>query len=104
VKRHWIRAVEGWTLMASYTFPLGQLVAPPGALDVITFEQVHDLIERHRSGDWGDVSEQDWAANARALVEGSRLFSSFNISKYVRIWVITEANRSATTILLPCEY
>jgi hypothetical protein len=90
--------------MASYKFPLGQLVATPGALDVITFEQVHDLIERHRTGDWGDVSEQDWLANDRALAEGRRIFSSFKMSKYVRIWVITEANRSATTILLPCEY
>jgi hypothetical protein len=90
--------------MARYKFPLGQLVATPGALDVITFEQVHDLIERHRTGDWGDVTEHDWLANDRALVEGSRIFSSFKISKYVRIWVITEANRSATTILLPCEY
>jgi hypothetical protein len=90
--------------MASYKFLLGQLVATPGALDRLTFEQVHDLIERHRSGDCGDVSEHDWLANDRALVEGSRIFSSFNISKYVRIWVITEGNRSATTILLPCEY
>jgi hypothetical protein len=65
------------------------------------------LLDRHRSGDWGELDKQDRRENERSLVNGWRILSSYpvgNGSKDKRVWIITEADRSATTILLPEEY
>jgi hypothetical protein len=62
------------------------------------------LLQRHASGDWGDVCEEDRVANNDALQYGDRLLSSYAISENIKIWVITEYDRSVTTILLPSEY
>jgi hypothetical protein len=87
-------------------FSLGQLVATPGALDALCEADVSffDYLLRHRTGDWGDLDAEDKAANNRALKEGTRLFSAYVLPTGVKIWIITEADRSATTLLLPSEY
>jgi len=89
------------------TFPLGRIVATPGALDVLeeAGESPIDFLQRHARCDWGDVDEHDWQANDEALVNGDRLLSAYHTSSTgVKLWVITEADRSATTILKPDEY
>jgi hypothetical protein len=61
-------------------------------------------VQRHSSGDWGDVGLEDWNANDEALALGARLLSAYQLETQGRLWIITEADRSATTILLPAEY
>jgi hypothetical protein len=88
-------------------FPLGQLVATPGALAALEAAQtsVAELIGRHLTGDWGVVDREDWQANDRALLEGTRLLSAYELPHTgEKVWVITEWDRSGTTILLPSEY
>ena len=85
---------------------LGQIVATPGALAAFeeSGEQPGDLLRRHACGDWGDLSEEDRKENEFSLVTGFRLLSSYTLSSGTSIWVITEADRSSTTLLLPEEY
>jgi hypothetical protein len=85
-------------------FRLGKIVSTPNALDRLTQEDILTGIQRHQTGDWGDVSEEDRAANERALVEGTRLWSVYHAGNGVKFWLITEADRSATTVLLPEDY
>lgn len=87
-------------------FRLGQVVATPGALDALqkTGQMPTEFLERHITGDWGNLVEEDKQENERALRQGSRLFSAYNLTDETRIWVITEWDRSVTTILLPSEY
>jgi hypothetical protein len=88
-------------------FEPGQLVATPGALDALETAQTSpaELIGRHLSGDWGTVDKDDWRANERALREGTRLLSAYALpGTGEKVWVITEWDRSATTVLLPSEY
>ncbi len=88
------------------SFPLGKLLATPGVLDAASSagDDIRALIDRHAKGDWGVVGRDDWRANDRALAEGSRLLSAYLLRDGTRVWIITEADRSATTILLPEEY
>ena len=85
--------------------PLGHVVATPGALDVVRSHSldVVGLLHRHRAGDWGSVSEHDARANDRAVAHGTRVLSAYETAGG-RLWIITEADRSATTVLLPSEY
>lgn len=87
-------------------FILGRIVATPGAL--AEFERAcmvpADLLARHQRGDWGEVCEEDRLANESALREGERLFSVYRLSSGTKIWIITERDRSSTTLLLPSEY
>jgi hypothetical protein len=87
-------------------FRLGKLVATPGALDALTeAEQTPmEFISRHLKGDWGECCEEDRQANEDALQHGERLFSVYRTAKGIKIWVITEADRSSTCVLLPDEY
>lgn len=87
-------------------FPLGQLVATPGALQLLEQHNIvpMQLITRHRSGDCGDIDPADAKSNAEALRYGARILSSYRLAEGRKIWIITEADRSATTILLPSEY
>ncbi len=87
-------------------FPLGQLVATPGALEAIAEagQTPAFFLDKHSSGDWGEVCDEDKRLNDQALVDGSRLLSAYRTLKGVRIWVITEADRSSTCCLLPEEY
>ncbi len=84
--------------------PLGRTVITRGAMEVLSNRDVLVALRRHATGDWGNVCREDWSANDRALKEGTRLLSSFQDSNKVRFWIITEADRSVTTVLLPEEY
>ena len=87
-------------------FPLGQVVATPGALGVLDQYAINamDLIKRHQSGDWGNVPPGDAEENLRSVENGWRILSSYAISEDQNLWIITEADRSVTTLLLPEEY
>lgn len=87
-------------------FSLGQIVATPGALRALSEVQqaAAPLLHKHVQGDWGDVCEEDKVANNQALTDGDRLLSSYRLQNNVKIWIITEADRSVTTLLLPEEY
>lgn len=84
----------------------GQVVATPGFLHAIaaTGESPVSFLRRHLSGDWGEVCEEDRQANDQALASEARLLSAYCLSDGTRFWIITEADRSATTFLLPSEY
>ena len=90
--------------MNSRQFSLGQIVATPGTLTSLTQADITQSLARHANGDWGDVCQEDREANECALIEGSRLFSVYHSQGDVKFWIITEADRSATTVLLPEEY
>ena len=92
--------------MAEQLFPMGRIVATPGALEALAEagKEPAELLDRHGAGFWGDLGEEDWKANEEALRRGWRLLSSYNIEGGVKVWIITEADRSATTILRPEEY
>jgi hypothetical protein len=87
-------------------FPAGQIIATPGALALL--EQANksplEILSRHLRGDWGDLCQEDRTENELGLKHGFRLMSSYRVSETETVWVITEADRSATTILLPTDY
>ena len=84
-------------------FALGQLAATPGALAALGVNGQHPLefVRRHVQGDWGDLDEEDKRANEHALRTGARLLSAYLLEDGTKIWIITEADRSASTLLLP---
>ena len=93
--------------MSAPLFPLGRVVATPGALSVLAEASVGPLalLRRHASGDWGEVPREDARENERSLKHGWRLLSSYPLGEDgSRVWVITEADRSSTCLLLPEEY
>ena len=105
-------------------FALGRLFATPVALTAIgrlraagkpysvqreasdanNLELVMPFVNRHAAGDWGDVDAADWQANDEALENGERLMSAYNLGDGTRLWILTEADRSATTVILASEY
>ena len=87
-------------------FPLGQIVATPGALDALDRAAIDGwvLLHRHQSGDWGDVPTEDAEENVRSVTHDWRILSSYPLDQDNRIWIITEADRSSTTLLLPEEF
>jgi hypothetical protein len=85
-------------------FPFGRLVATPNALNQIPNEEILTALSRHLRADWGTLDAEDWQANERALKSGGRLFSQYHSIQNVKFWIITEADRSATTVLLPEDY
>lgn len=87
-------------------FSLGQIVATPAALALLEECRVSplDLLARHVSGDWGELPAEDAALNDMALQSDGRLLSSYVIAPNTKIWVISEADRSATTVLRPEDY
>jgi len=86
--------------------PLGQLLATPGAIDAMikAGQNAAEFLQRHARGDWGIVGAEDWAANDHAVDQQERILSAYLLKSGVRIWIITETDRVATTILLPDEY
>lgn len=86
-------------------FKLGRILATPAAIEAVDRASISivDLLIRHLRGDWGDLSESDRQQNELALIAGGRLLSSYPIAE-ARLWIITEADRSSTTLLLPDEY
>lgn len=88
-------------------FPLGQVVATPGAIDLLDRAGVNagQLLNRHQHGDWGTVCAEDADTNNEALKYDSRVLSAYELgTEKERIWIITEHDRSVTTLLLPREY
>ena len=85
--------------------PLGKVVATPGALNLLmdAGQDAFDYLARHATGDWGELCEHDRRVNEISLRQGWRILSSYPIGE-LRVWIITEADRSVTTILLPEEY
>jgi len=92
------------TTVSTAKFPLGQLVATPNALNRLTQDDTLSGIIRHQAGDWGDIGEDDRKENDLSLEKGFRLFSVYHTTKGVKFWIITEADRSATTVLMPEDY
>jgi hypothetical protein len=87
-------------------FPLGQVVGTPGALEALarSGQSPADFLDRHAAGDWGEVDAGDRQANEDALVNDERLLSAYRTKLGERIWIITEWDRSVTTLLRPEEY
>ena len=88
------------------SFELGRLVSTPGALDAFarTGEEPWGYLARHATGDWGDLDEDDQRLNDLAARHDERILSAYQLTDGTRIYVITEADRSSTTLLLPEEY
>lgn len=84
-------------------FPLGQIVITPNAMTSVTAEDINDGLRRHASGDWGNVCPEDAEQNDEALQIGERILSAYGEGS-LRFWIITERDRSVTTILMPEDY
>jgi hypothetical protein len=87
-------------------FQPGQIVATPGALEAFraSGESPLTFLQRHLAGNWGELDEYDTRENELSLQQGWRILSAYTLSTGVKIWIITEATREPTTILLPSEY
>jgi len=85
---------------------LGSIVATPGALKALgeAHQEAWTFLQRHADGDWGEIPFEDREENELSLKEGFRILSMYTLSTSVKIWIITEADRSSTTLLLPEEY
>jgi hypothetical protein len=84
-------------------FPLGQVVITANAAQYLNSAAVHEALQRQVAGDWGDIGAEDALENELSLTEGFRLFSAYGTGER-RFWIITEADRSVTTILVPEDY
>ncbi|MGC4089431.1 MAG: hypothetical protein QM756_16390 [Polyangiaceae bacterium] len=99
-------------LIKTPLFPLGTIVATPGALDATTYAHRLECLRRHVTGDWGCVAPEDAQENTLSVKAGFRILSAYPIDPAKPrkgygdncLWIITEADRSATTFLLPSEY
>lgn len=85
-------------------FPLGLVVVATEAYDALDAADIKQSLFWHSQGFWGEVCDEDKQANDRAVADGDRILSAYLTENGVRFWVITEADRSATTVLLPQEY
>lgn len=90
-------------IATSTRFPLGQIVATANALSILSPEEISQGLSRHAKGDWGNVCQDSVLQNNEALQSGSRLLSSYGEGRH-RFWIITEADRSVTTVLMPADY
>ena len=90
--------------MIGSLFPLGRVLITANAKDALDGTDVLSGLEQHAQGKWGDLSEDDRIENERSLNEGFRLLSAYEDRNGTRYWIITEADRSATTVLLPEDY
>jgi hypothetical protein len=100
------RSSRNGSLQPVILFQLGRLCATPGAIRVLTSAGADpvEYIARHLAGDWGDLDADDSAMNDRALQLGERIISAYRLANDEKIWIVTEADRSATTIRLPAEH
>lgn len=85
-------------------FSLGRIVMAESATQTLLLHDISTALLRHARGDWGDVCTEDRNANESALWDGLRLFSVYHDRRGVRFWIITEADRNTTTVLLPDDY
>lgn len=88
--------------MKKALFSLGRTVATPGALSALEDNEAFNLMARHQTGDWGKCSDPE--VNDEALKIGARILSVYDTNNGTEVWVLTEADRSATTVLLPSDY
>lgn len=104
--QRWLENAVKHELSGNHLFALGQIVATPGALEALekAGQTADELIGRHVIGDWGTLPPEDVQANNDALERNGRLLSAYHLSDGAKIWLITEWDRSATTLLLPSEY
>ena len=89
---------------ATPLFNMGQICITPGAMNMISQEEANTFLYRHSHGDWGCISAEDAEENWFSLQNGYRIMSVYTTYDGITVWVITEADRSCTTILLPEEY
>ena len=85
-------------------FPLGRIILTANAANVLAHNDLEVGLLRHVAGDWGDLEEPDRQENEKALLNGFRLLSSYRANVGIKFWIITEADRSRTTVLLPEDY
>lgn len=85
-------------------FPMGLTVITPNAMENLNDEDIRASLRRHAAGDWGNCGPQDWQENEFSLPRDLRLFSVYEDRHGTKFWIITEADRSVTTILLPEDY
>ena len=87
-------------------FPLGRVAATPGAMDALrrSGEGAGAYLNRHARGDWGDVPPEDATENEISVQQGLRILSAYRLTDNTKIWIITEADRTSTCVLLPEEY
>lgn len=86
-------------------FSLGEIVTTPAAAECLAPGDIRRALDRHARCDWGDVDEHDWQANTESVEHGGRILSAYHAdANGERFWVITEADRSVTTVLFPNEY
>jgi len=92
--------------MSQPRFTLGKVVATPGALEALedAKQRPDEFLRRHVAGDWGDVDAHDRRENETSVEGGFRILSVYQTAKGVKLWLITEADRSSTCVLLPEEY
>lgn len=93
-----------YSLIKQKLFNLGQIVATPGAIERITPQWTYNVLTRHAAGDYGDICAEDATLNDHAVHDGGRIMSSYYAPDGEKIWIITEVDRSCTTLLLPEEY
>lgn len=84
--------------------PLGRTVITPGAREALSDSDVRRALYRHIRGDWGELDEADWRGNNVSLEKDFRILSAYSSEGGIKFWIITEHDRSVTTILLPAEY
>jgi hypothetical protein len=94
------------TIQAAPLFPLGHTYSTPGALEALSEagQGAAEFLQRHQTGDWSEMCEEDRKENEFSIDKYLRIFSAYHTSKGEKLWVITEADRSVTTLLLPSEY
>lgn len=85
-------------------FPMGLMIMTPGARDSVPPSEMAQALRRHANGDWGDLDDDARQANDRALKDGGRLLSAYHTKSGVTFWIITNADRKITSVLLPEEY
>jgi hypothetical protein len=85
-------------------FELGQVYSTPGAVELLSHDEILSALARHVRGDWGSISREDLEENDFSVRNGHRILSQYKAKNGEKFWIITEADRSATTVLLPIEY
>jgi len=90
--------------MTHTKFSTGKIFTTPGVARHIPLAEIASALTRHSQGDWGTVGQEDWEENELSLTQGYRLFSVYQTTSGQKFWIITEADRSSTTVLLPEEY
>jgi hypothetical protein len=90
--------------MMNIMFQLGQVVATPGIIGAVPEDELVQFLERYQKGDWGKIDKEDWEMNNEAITTGGRILAVYQSQNGTTFWIITEQDRSATTLLLPDEY